>query len=60
MVFDYKDQLKTDEVLLSTWPSVPGTLSNVVHSCDNKVTYSFLQVLIPHYKNMHVRFNEDS
>lgn len=27
MVFDYKDQLKTGEFLLSTWPSVPGTFS---------------------------------
>lgn len=26
MVFDYKDQLKTGEFLLSTWPSVPGTV----------------------------------
>jgi len=26
MVFDYKDQLKTGEFSLSTWPSVPGTL----------------------------------
>uniref|UniRef100_A0A8C6ULF0 phosphatidylinositol-4,5-bisphosphate 3-kinase n=1 Tax=Neogobius melanostomus TaxID=47308 RepID=A0A8C6ULF0_9GOBI len=25
MVFDYKDQLKTGEFLLSAWPSVPGT-----------------------------------
>uniref|UniRef100_A0A669AY85 phosphatidylinositol-4,5-bisphosphate 3-kinase n=1 Tax=Oreochromis niloticus TaxID=8128 RepID=A0A669AY85_ORENI len=25
MVFDYKDQLKTGEFHLSTWPSVPGT-----------------------------------
>ena len=24
MVFDYKDQLKTGEASLSTWPSVPG------------------------------------
>uniref|UniRef100_A0A4W4HIY1 phosphatidylinositol-4,5-bisphosphate 3-kinase n=1 Tax=Electrophorus electricus TaxID=8005 RepID=A0A4W4HIY1_ELEEL len=28
MVFDYKDQLKTGEFLLSTWPSAPGDLLN--------------------------------
>nr|XP_061802411.1 phosphatidylinositol 4,5-bisphosphate 3-kinase catalytic subunit delta isoform-like isoform X2 [Nerophis lumbriciformis] len=28
MVFDYKDQLKTGEVVLSTWPSVPDDKSD--------------------------------
>ncbi|XP_051906883.1 phosphatidylinositol 4,5-bisphosphate 3-kinase catalytic subunit delta isoform isoform X1 [Hippocampus zosterae] len=31
MVFDYKDQLKTDEVLLSTWPSVPDDKSDLLN-----------------------------
>lgn len=45
MVFDYKDQLKTGEFLLSTWPSVPGTFriclflhfllfKNTLHVCS--------------------------
>ncbi|XP_077370871.1 phosphatidylinositol 4,5-bisphosphate 3-kinase catalytic subunit delta isoform [Festucalex cinctus] len=31
MVFDYKNQLKTDEVLLSTWPSVPDDKSGLLN-----------------------------
>uniref|UniRef100_A0A667WL72 phosphatidylinositol-4,5-bisphosphate 3-kinase n=1 Tax=Myripristis murdjan TaxID=586833 RepID=A0A667WL72_9TELE len=31
MVFDYKDQLKTGEFLLSTWPSVPGALNDLLN-----------------------------
>uniref|UniRef100_A0A3P8V779 Phosphatidylinositol 4,5-bisphosphate 3-kinase catalytic subunit delta isoform n=1 Tax=Cynoglossus semilaevis TaxID=244447 RepID=A0A3P8V779_CYNSE len=30
MVFDYKDQLKTGEVILSMWPSVPGTVHHLL------------------------------
>nr|XP_057941491.1 phosphatidylinositol 4,5-bisphosphate 3-kinase catalytic subunit delta isoform [Doryrhamphus excisus] len=32
MVFDYKDQLKTGEVLLSAWPSVPDDKSELLNS----------------------------
>ncbi|KAM8829444.1 phosphatidylinositol 4,5-bisphosphate 3-kinase catalytic subunit delta isoform 3-T3 [Synchiropus picturatus] len=31
MVFDYKDQLKTGEFLLSTWPSVPDDKSDLLN-----------------------------
>uniref|UniRef100_A0A8D3D0T5 Phosphatidylinositol 4,5-bisphosphate 3-kinase catalytic subunit delta isoform n=1 Tax=Scophthalmus maximus TaxID=52904 RepID=A0A8D3D0T5_SCOMX len=31
MVFDYKDQLKTGEFLLSTWPSVPDDKSELLN-----------------------------
>ncbi|XP_077399453.1 phosphatidylinositol 4,5-bisphosphate 3-kinase catalytic subunit delta isoform [Vanacampus margaritifer] len=31
MVFDYKNQLKTGEVLLSTWPSVPDDKSGLLN-----------------------------
>ncbi|XP_048097198.1 phosphatidylinositol 4,5-bisphosphate 3-kinase catalytic subunit delta isoform isoform X1 [Alosa alosa] len=31
MVFDYKDQLKTGEVSLSTWPSVPDDKSDLLN-----------------------------
>lgn len=38
MVFDYKDQLKTGEFLLSTWPSVPGTLSSASSPIQHMLT----------------------
>lgn len=38
MVFDYKDQLKTGEFLLSTWPSVPGTVSSAYSPAYHTLT----------------------
>uniref|UniRef100_A0A671TZY7 Phosphatidylinositol-4,5-bisphosphate 3-kinase, catalytic subunit delta n=1 Tax=Sparus aurata TaxID=8175 RepID=A0A671TZY7_SPAAU len=42
MVFDYKDQLKTGEFLLSTWPSVPGTFAASSYvSSSSKASHTF-------------------
>uniref|UniRef100_A0AAQ4QTE3 Phosphatidylinositol 3-kinase catalytic subunit type 3 n=1 Tax=Gasterosteus aculeatus aculeatus TaxID=481459 RepID=A0AAQ4QTE3_GASAC len=52
MVFDYKDQLKTGEFLLSTWPSVPGTfrpflfLHSSTAASSNKTTHIYTLFLL--------------
>uniref|UniRef100_A0A8C9RHC4 phosphatidylinositol-4,5-bisphosphate 3-kinase n=1 Tax=Scleropages formosus TaxID=113540 RepID=A0A8C9RHC4_SCLFO len=57
MVFDYKDQLKTGEYYLSTWPSVPGNSlglekmfqANKMSMSTNANQNSYLSVVLPHH-----------
>ncbi|XP_065817592.1 phosphatidylinositol 4,5-bisphosphate 3-kinase catalytic subunit delta isoform isoform X2 [Labrus bergylta] len=55
MVFDYKDQLKTGEVLLSTWPSVPddkGDLLNPMGTVEKNPNVDSAAVLLIRFHNI--------
>uniref|UniRef100_A0A8B9KDP0 Phosphatidylinositol 3-kinase catalytic subunit type 3 n=1 Tax=Astyanax mexicanus TaxID=7994 RepID=A0A8B9KDP0_ASTMX len=54
MVFDYKDQLKTGEVVLSTWPSAPddkGDLLNPMGTVERNPNIDSTAGLIIHFPN---------
>uniref|UniRef100_A0A8C7H973 phosphatidylinositol-4,5-bisphosphate 3-kinase n=1 Tax=Oncorhynchus kisutch TaxID=8019 RepID=A0A8C7H973_ONCKI len=55
MVFDYKDQLKTGEFLLSTWPSVPddkGDLLNPMGTVEKNPNVDSAAGLLIHFPNI--------
>uniref|UniRef100_H3DCH7 phosphatidylinositol-4,5-bisphosphate 3-kinase n=1 Tax=Tetraodon nigroviridis TaxID=99883 RepID=H3DCH7_TETNG len=57
MVFDYKDQLKTGEFLLSTWPSVPvtddkGDLLNPMGTVEKNPNVDSAAGLLIHFPNV--------
>uniref|UniRef100_A0A4W5LU25 phosphatidylinositol-4,5-bisphosphate 3-kinase n=1 Tax=Hucho hucho TaxID=62062 RepID=A0A4W5LU25_9TELE len=52
MVFDYKDQLKTGEFLLSTWPSVPGDLLNPMGTVEKNPNVDSAAGLLIRFPNI--------
>uniref|UniRef100_A0A671U0D2 phosphatidylinositol-4,5-bisphosphate 3-kinase n=1 Tax=Sparus aurata TaxID=8175 RepID=A0A671U0D2_SPAAU len=52
MVFDYKDQLKTGEFLLSTWPSVPGDLLNPMGTVEKNPNVDSAAGLLIRFSNI--------
>uniref|UniRef100_A0A672R7S0 Phosphatidylinositol 3-kinase catalytic subunit type 3 n=1 Tax=Sinocyclocheilus grahami TaxID=75366 RepID=A0A672R7S0_SINGR len=65
MVFDYKDQLKTGEFSLSTWPSVPGTFTCIMgtsrvycHLMINRLLYSSTTLLLRNVFFQHLKLRE--
>uniref|UniRef100_A0A8C1FKL3 phosphatidylinositol-4,5-bisphosphate 3-kinase n=1 Tax=Cyprinus carpio carpio TaxID=630221 RepID=A0A8C1FKL3_CYPCA len=52
MVFDYKDQLKTGEFSLSTWPSVPGDLLNPMGTVEKNPNIDSTAGLLIRFPNI--------